>query len=190
MSKNRLEAFSDGVIAIIITVMVLELKIPHGAGLDDLVPMIPVLSSYILSFVYIAIYWNNHHHMFQTVHRISGSVLWANMHLLFWLSLMPFTTAWAGENYFAPVPVAVYGFVLMMSGIAYYILARFLVRAEPEAPIAKALGKDFKGKVSVVMYAIAIPLAWLHPALALLIYVAVAAIWFVPDRRMERVLKG
>jgi uncharacterized membrane protein len=188
MSKNRLEAFSDGVIAIIITIMVLELKVPHGESVADLMPLIPVILSYILSFIYIGIYWNNHHHMFQGVRKVSGGVLWANMHLLFWLSLTPFVTAWAGENHFAAVPVALYGGVLMMSGVAYYILTRFLIGVDRESPVAKALRTDFKGKISVVMYAIAIPLAFVSTAIALAIYVGVAAMWFIPDRRMEKVL--
>lgn len=187
MSKNRLEAFSDGVIAIIITIMVLELKTPHGAELSDLSPLWPVALSYILSFIYVGIYWNNHHHLFQSVSEITGPVLWANMHLLFWLSLTPFITGWAGENHFAPMPVAFYGFVLLMCGVAYYILTQALLRADPSnLRLAKALGQDFKGKISVVLYAIAIPLAMVNAFLSLGFYVAVAMIWFVPDRRFEK----
>ncbi|MBN9059148.1 TMEM175 family protein [Kaistia sp. MMO-174] len=189
MNKSRIEAFSDGVIAIIITIMVLELKVPHEADIHTLLPLLPVFLSYVLSFVMIGIYWNNHHHMFHAVRHVRGGVLWANLHLLFWLSLMPFTTAWMGENHIESVPVAVYGFVLMMSGIAYYILARALIRLEgSESPIAIAFGKDRKGRISVAIYAAAIALAFLSPWIAIGCYVAVALIWLVPDRRVERVL--
>jgi len=189
MNKSRIEAFSDGVIAIIITIMVLELKVPHEADIHTLLPLLPVFLSYVLSFVMIGIYWNNHHHMFHAVRHVRGGVLWANLHLLFWLSLMPFTTAWMGENHIESVPVAVYGFVLMMSGIAYYILARALIRLEgADSAIAIAFGKDRKGRISVVIYAAAIALAFLSPWIAIGCYVAVALIWLVPDRRVERVL--
>ncbi|MCX5570753.1 TMEM175 family protein [Kaistia nematophila] len=189
MNKSRIEAFSDGVIAIIITIMVLELKVPHEADIHTLLPLLPVFLSYVLSFVMIGIYWNNHHHMFHAVRHVRGGVLWANLHLLFWLSLMPFTTAWMGENHIESVPVAVYGFVLMMSGIAYYILARALIRLEgADSALAIAFGKDRKGRISVVIYAAAIALAFLSPWIAIGCYVAVALIWLVPDRRVERVL--
>ena len=175
MSKGRLEAFSDGVLAIIITIMVLELKVPHGTDLEALAPLFPVLLSYLLSFIYIGIYWNNHHHMLHAASKVTGGILWANLHLLFWLSLVPFVTAWMGENHFAPLPVALYGVVLFMAGCAYFILAR-------------ALGDDFKGKISVAIYAVAILLALYLPALAGVLYVAVALIWLVPDRRIEKAL--
>ena len=189
MSKGRLEAFSDGVLAIIITIMVLELKVPHGASWDELAPLFPVFLSYVLSFIYVGIYWNNHHHMLHAVSKVTGGVLWANLHLLFWLSLVPFVTGWMGENHFAPTPVALYGVVLFMSGCAYYILARALaVHHGKDSKLARALGTDFKGRISVVIYAIAIALASWSPALAGALYIAVALMWLVPDRRMERVL--
>lgn len=190
MNKNRMEAFSDGVLAIIITIMVLELKVPHGTHFtEDLLPLAPKILSYALSFIYIGIYWNNHHHLFQVVQKISGAVLWANLHLLFWLSLVPFVTAWAGEHDFRDLPVACYGFVLMACGIAYYILVKTLVASHgSHSPLVEAIGNDFKGKISVVLYVIAIALAFWHPWIACAIYVTVAAIWFVPDRRIERVL--
>ncbi len=187
MTKTRLEAFSDGVLAIIITIMVLELKAPHGDTLDALAPLLPVALSYVLSFVYIGIYWNNHHHMLHSAHRINGQVLWANLHLLFWLSLFPFATAWMGENHFATWPVAVYGVVAFMSGVAYFILARALVGVHGESSeFAVALGADVKGKLSVVIYAAAIGLSFASPWLGIALYVAVAAMWFIPDRRFER----
>ena len=189
MTKGRLEAFSDAVIAIILTIMVLELKVPHGTDLESLGPLLPVFSSYVMSFVYLGIYWNNHHHMLHTVKQVNGAILWANMHLLFWLSLIPFTTAWVGEHDFATVPVALYGFVLLMAGVAYYILARTLVAHHgKDSLIARALGADFKGKVSVLFYGIAIGLAFLSPLVAFLTYVLVAVVWLVPDRRMANVL--
>ncbi|WP_018182690.1 TMEM175 family protein [Kaistia granuli] len=189
MGKGRIEAFSDGVIAIIITIMVLELKVPHQADIHTLLPLLPVFLSYVLSFIMIGIYWNNHHHMFHAVHHVRGGVLWANLHLLFWLSLTPFTTAWMGENHIESVPVAVYGFVLMMSGIAYYILARALIRLEGEgSALATAFGRDRKGKISVVIYAAAIALAFLNPWIAIACYVGVALIWLIPDRRVEHEL--
>jgi TMEM175 potassium channel family protein len=191
MPKTRLEAFSDGVLAIIITIMVLELKVPHGEDLRALEPLLPVFFSYVLSFVFVGIYWNNHHHMMHAVRRVSGGVLWANLHLLFWLSLLPFATGWMGENDFGKLPSAVYGFVLMMAGIAYSILVHAIIAEEgKESVLAKAVGKDFKGNVSVVLYAIAIPLAFVVQWSAQVIYVAVALLWLVPDRRIERVLKS
>ncbi len=186
MHKGRLEAFSDGVIAIILTIMVLELKVPHGAALTDLQPLWPVFLSYVLSFIFIGIYWNNHHHTMQVVKTVNGGILWANMHLLFWLSLVPFVTNWMGENHFSEVPVALYGFVLMMAGVAYYLFAHCLIDHHgKESVLAKALGADFKGKISVVIYACAIPLAFASIALSCALYVVVAVMWLVPDRRIE-----
>jgi uncharacterized membrane protein len=190
MHKARLEAFSDGVLAIIITIMVLELKVPHGESLEALRPLLPVLLSYVLSFVYIGIYWNNHHHMLQAAQRVSGSVLWANLHLLFWLSLLPFVTGWMGENHFAPLPVALYGVVLLMAAIAYWILARAIISTDgPDSLLSKAIGRDRKGKVSVVLYAAALPLAFLEVWAANAIYVGIALLWLIPDRRIERVMQ-
>jgi uncharacterized membrane protein len=186
MGKGRLEAFSDGVIAIIITIMVLELKVPHGAALDALLPLAPVLLSYVLSFVYVGIYWNNHHHMLHAVSHVSGGALWANLHLLFWLSLIPFVTGWMGENHFATIPVACYGLVLLMSGIAYTLLARCLTAHGNNLALAEALGRDWKGLTSVAGYTLAVPLAFVHPGLAMGLYVAVALLWLVPDRRIEK----
>ena len=187
MGKGRLEAFSDGVIAIIITIMVLEMKVPHGDNLNSLKTVFPVFLSYILSFVNVALYWNNHHHMMFTVQHVNGKVLWANTHLLFWLSLIPFTTAWMGENHFTTWPVALYGVVLMMAGIAYYILAHSLINLHgKDSTIAKALGKDHKGIISVVIYFFAIPLAFLNSWISLILYASVAAMWFIPDRRIEK----
>ena len=189
MNKGRLEAFSDGVIAIIITIMVLELKIPQGADLAALRPLAPVLLSYVLSYVYIGIYWNNHHHMLHAAGKVNGRVLWANLHLLFWLSLIPFVTGWMGENHFAATPVALYGAVLFMAGIAYYILARFLVALHGrESRIAIALGRDIKGLISIAIYAVAIPLSFVNSRIAFSAYVLVALIWFIPDRRMEKAI--
>ena len=191
MGKNRMEAFSDGVIAIIITIMVLEMKVPHGDHLVSLTPLIPVFISYVLSFTYIAIYWNNHHHLLHTIQQVNGPTLWANMHLLFWLSLTPFVTGWMGENYFHRIPVALYGVVLLMAGVAYYNLVRVLVKHQGKnSTLAKAIGKDIKGKISVVAYAVAIPLAFVNEWIAMTIYFAVAALWFVPDSRIESTLKG
>ncbi len=191
MGKGRLEAFSDGVIAILITIMVLELKVPHGADLAALRPLLPVFLSYVLSFIYLGIYWNNHHHLLHAAKHVSGPILWANMHLLFWLSLVPFATAWMGENHFAPIPVAAYGVSLLMPGVAYYLLARALIRRHgPDSHLAQALGHDFKGKVSILAYAVAVVLACRVPGAALAIYVGVALVWLVPDRRIERVLEG
>ncbi len=191
LEKNRLEAFSDGVIAIIITIMVLELKVPHGAGLADLAGVLPVFLSYVLSFVYIAIYWNNHHHLLQTAHRVDGLILWANIHLLFWLSLVPFATGWMGENHFAILPTAVYGAALFMPAIAYFLLQRAILRKEGrQSTLAKALGRDIKGKLSLLLYIAAIFLAFVNPMISSAIYVLVALIWFIPDRRIERGLSG
>ena len=189
MGKGRLEAFSDGVIAVIITIMVLELKVPHGTELGALVPLLPVFLSYVLSFVYVAIYWNNHHHMLHAVQRISGRALWANMHLLFWLSLVPFVTGWVNENHFAAVPVALYGFVLLMAGVAYYLLERILIsHHSKDSALARAVGKDFKGLMSVFLYVVAIALAFVNPWLSCAVYVFVAVMWFIPDPRIERAL--
>ena len=189
MNKNRLEAFSDGVLAIIITIMVLEMKVPHSSELSALQPMLPVILSYILSFVYLGIYWNNHHHMLHTVNRVSGGILWANLHLLFWLSLVPFVTGWMGENNFAPGPTSLYGTILLMAAIAYYILQRTIIRKQgKDSILAKAIGKDIKGKISPIIYAAAIPLAFLQQWIAGSLYVLVALIWLVPDRRIEKVL--
>ena len=188
MTKGRLEAFSDGVLAIIITIMVLELRPPHGAHLADLRPLLPKFLSYVLSFTFVALYWNNHHHLFQVVRQVDGRILWANVHLLFWLSLVPFVTAWMGENHFAGLPVAAYGIVLLSAAIAYYILTRVLLaRHGADSPLAQALGKDFKGKVSIAIYAVAIVGAFANPHAACALYVIVALMWLVPDRRMERV---
>ena len=189
MGSGRLEAFSDGVLAIIITIMVLELKVPHGADLASLGPLIPIFLSYVLSFIFVGIYWSNHHHLLHAVRHVNGHILWANLHLLFWLSLIPFVTGWMGENHFAAWPVALYGVVLLFAAIAYYILARALVAEHGrDSTLAKALGKDFKGKVSAVVYAAAIPLSFVNSWLACALYVMVAVMWLIPDRRIERVL--
>ncbi|MBV5265930.1 TMEM175 family protein [Pinisolibacter aquiterrae] len=191
MHKGRLEAFSDGVLAIIITIMVLEMKVPHGTDLAAVAGLWPVFVSYVLSFVYVGIYWNNHHHMLQAVHRVDGAVLWANLHLLFWLSLFPFVTGWMGENHFAPVPVAFYGGVLFAAAVAYAILVVALRRLHgPETTFAKAIGRDRKGRLSVVAYLTAIPFAFLFEPVSMLLYVGVAAMWLVPDRRFERLMGG
>ena len=191
MGKGRMEAFSDGVLAIIITIMVLELRVPHGTELAALRPLVPVLLSYVLSFIYLGIYWNNHHHMLHATHRVTGSVLWANLHLLFWLSLVPFVTAWMGENHFAAVPTALYGCVLLMAAIAYTILQRQILRAEgPRSVLATAIGNDMKGKLSPLVYITAIGAAFVNPAIAEGMYVLVALMWLVPDRRIERALAG
>jgi uncharacterized membrane protein len=186
MGKNRLEAFSDGVIAILITIMVLELKVPHDPDFRALIPLWPVFMSYVLSFIYIGIYWNNHHHLIHAVHEISGGVLWANLHLLFWLSLVPFVTGWMGENHFATVPVAAYGAVLFMCAIAYSMLVRFLISHHREnQALAEAIGSDRKGWLSLALYLAGIALAFVHAWLGFAVYVGVALIWFVPDRRIE-----
>jgi uncharacterized membrane protein len=187
VGTGRLEAFSDGVIAIIITIMVLELKAPQGPGFDALLPVVPVFLSYVLSFVYVGIYWNNHHHMLHAAERVSGAGLWANLHLLFWLSLIPFVTAWIDENHSVAAPTALYGVVLMMAAVAYFILARILVRDNgPESELAKAFGKDTKGRISIVCYAVGIALSLWHAWLAVAIYVSVAIMWVIPDRRIEK----
>ncbi len=189
MDKDRLLAFSDGVVAIIITIMVLELKVPHGASCDDLAGVLPVFLSYVLSFVYVAIYWNNHHHLLYTVNRVDGLILWANTHLLFWLSLVPFATAWMGENHFAKLPTAVYGVALLMPAIAYLLLQKAILRREgQDSTLAKALGRDIKGKISPALYVTAIALSFVDPLIAGLIYVSVAVMWLIPDRRIERAL--
>jgi len=190
MGKGRLETFSDGVLAIIITIMVLELKVPHGASLhDDLLPLLPVFLSYVLSFVYVGIYWNNHHHMLHASTTVTGAMLWANLHLLFWLSLFPFATGWMGENHFARAPTALYGVVLLMAAIAYYLLERAIIRAQgPDSILKKAVGRDLKGKLSPVLYILAIVATMLSTWIAEAIYVAVAMIWLIPDRRIENVL--
>ncbi len=189
MSKDRLEAFSDGVIAIIITVMVLELHTPQGSNPASLRPLAPIFLSYVLSFVNLGIYWNNHHHLFQAVEHVSGSVLWANLHLLFWLSLLPFATAWMGENNFATWPVALYGADLLLAAIAYFIVVRALLRLHgPGSTLARALGSDFKGKISIALYVIALPLAFVDASISSGIYVLVAAMWLIPDPRIEKTL--
>ena len=191
MSKTRLEAFSDGVIAILITIMVLELKVPHGTDWAALRPLIPVFLTYVLSFVFLGIYWNNHHHMLHAAERVNGSALWANLHLLFWLSLVPFVTGWMGENHFAPIPTAGYGVVLLMAAVAYTILARILVAHHGgESKLARALGDDTKGRISLAMYVAAIPLAFVVQWMSYVLYVAVALVWLVPDRRIESVVDG
>ena len=190
MTKARLEAFSDGVIAIIITIMVLELRVPDGAELSDLRPLIPVLMSYVLSFVFIGIYWVNHHHLLQAIHRVNGRALWANIHLLFWLSLVPATTAWMGETDFAEWPVALYGLVLLCAGVAYFILSRALIALHgQESVLATAVGADRKGRLSMILYALAVPLAFASRWLACAIYVAVAIMWLIPDPRIENRLR-
>lgn len=186
MTKGRLEAFSDGVFAIIITIMVLELKVPHGDGLDSLKPLWPVFVSYVLSFVHVGIYWNNHHHLLQAVHKVSGNVLWHNLHLLFWLSLVPFATGWMGENHFGTVPVAVYGTVLLLAGVAYYFLTRCLANLHGrDSAFTTAIGRDRKGMLSVFLYITGVVLSFVHWWLGLAMYSLVAIIWFVPDKRFE-----
>jgi len=187
MGKGRLEAFSDGVIAVIITIMVLELKVPHGSDLATLVPLVPVFLSYVLSFVYIGIFWNNHHHMLHAVQSINGRALWGNLHLLFWLSLVPFVTGWVNENHFAAVPVAFYGVVLLMSGVSYYLFERVLIAHHgKDSRLARAMGKDLKGIVSVLIYVVAIVLAFVNPWVSCALYIFVAIMWFIPDPRIER----
>jgi uncharacterized membrane protein len=186
MKKSRLEAFSDGVLAIIITIMVLELKIPHGANMAALQPLLPVFLSYVLSFIYLGIYWNNHHHMLGATEQVNGKILWANLHLLFWLSLIPFVTGWMGENHFAPLPTAVYGVVLLCAALAYTLLQTLIIKLHGSDHIlATAVGKDWKGKISLVLYIIAIPLAFVNQWIADAFYIAVAAIWLIPDKRIE-----
>jgi uncharacterized membrane protein len=189
MNKNRLEAIFDSVVAIIITIMVLEIKAPNGDSLSDLTPLIPVILSYILSFIYLGIYWNNHHHMLYTCHKVTGSMLWANLYLLFWLSIIPFTTSWMGENHFAILPTAAYGFVLLMAAIAYYILQQRIIASQgKDSILKKAIGNDWKGKLSPVLYFTGIVLAFIFPWFAITIYTIVALIWLIPDKRIERVL--
>jgi len=189
MNTNRLQAFSDGVIAIIITIMVLELKVPHGTDLDSLKELSSVFTCYVLSFIYIGIYWNNHHHLLHASHKVNGAVLWANLHLLFWLSLTPFATSWMGENDFAPLPAAIYGVVLFMASIAYYILVRALISLHgKDSPIAAALDNDVKGNISTGLYALAIALSFVHTGISLSLYALVAIMWLVPDKRIEKVI--
>jgi uncharacterized membrane protein len=186
MNKTRLEAFSDGVIAVIITIMVLEMKVPHGDDLASLVPVIPIFLSYVLSFIYAGIYWSNHHHLFHAVHRVNGRILWANLHLLFWMSLIPFMTGWMGENHFHPLPVSLYGVVLMLCGLSFVILTRMLVKDHgKESLLAKSIQGDTKGKLSVVFYLVAIPMAFVNVWISGAIYAAVAAMWIIPDPRIE-----
>ncbi len=190
MGKSRLEAFSDGVLAIIITIMVLELKPPHDTTLESLYPLLPVFLAYVLSFIYVGIYWNNHHHMLHTVTKVTGGILWANLHLLFWLSLVPFATAWAGENHFAPLPVAVYGFVLLMAAISYWILQNAIICSHGDkSPLKVAVGNDLKGKLSPVFYLLAIASSFFSSALAMGFLIFVAGIWLIPDRRIEKHLR-
>lgn len=189
MSANRLEAFSDGVIAIIITIMVLDLKVPHGDSFDDLLPLIPILLSYVLSFVYVGIYWNNHHHMMHTCKTVTGSILWSNLHLLFWLSLVPFTTGWAGENHFSSIPALLYGIVLFMAAIAYFILQKTIIASQgPNSILKKAIGNDWKGKLSPLIYLVAFSVSFWSPRTSLSLYILVALLWVIPDRRIERII--
>ncbi|MGB8507731.1 MAG: TMEM175 family protein [Pyrinomonadaceae bacterium] len=191
MTKGRLEAFSDGVIAILITIMVLELRIPHGADVDALRPLLPVFLTYLLSFIFLGIYWNNHHHMLYATKTINGKILWANLHLLFWLSLVPFVTGWMGENHFAPLPTAIYGVVLLLAAVAYTILQTLiLAESANNDKLQAAVGHDLKGKISLVLYAVAIPLAFVHQWLSDALYVTVALIWLIPDRRIESKVNG
>ena len=190
MHKGRLEAFSDGVLAILITIMVLDLRVPKGQNLSDLVPVLPLIGIYALSFIILAIYWNNHHHMFQAAQKVSGGVLWANAHLLFWLSLLPFTTSWMGQHAWAPWPVAIYGVNLLLCGVAYYVLShRLIAHHGKDSRLAVAFGRDRKGRISLVIYIASIPVAFYRPALSYACFVAVAIIWLVPDRRIERALR-
>ena len=187
MNKTRLEAFSDGVIAIIITIMVLELKIPHGSDWQSLLNLAPKIISYIISFIYVAIYWNNHHHMLQTVKHVTGSILWANTHLLFWLTLVPFVTDWAGETHFAELPVAVYSAIMLMAGVAYFILSKTIIRVHgKDSLLSSAIGNDLKGIISMVGYAIGVPVAFVYSKGTVLIIIAIAFLWLIPDRRIER----
>lgn len=189
MTKSRLEAFSDGVLAIVITIMVLEMKVPHDPSLDALKPIFPVFLSYILSFIYVGIYWNNHHHLFQAVKTIKGGVLWANLHLLFWLSLVPFASGWMGENHFAALPTALYGAVLLGAAVAYSIMVRILLRHHGgESVLARAIGSDLKGNLSMLSYVVGLALAFVQPWMAWAIYILIAIVWLIPDRRIERTL--
>ena len=191
MEKNRLEAFSDGVLAIIITVMVLELKVPHGSTLAALKPLLPVFLTYLLSFIYLAIYWNNHHHLLKAAPKVNGGIMWANLHLLFWLSLFPFVTGWMGENHFTPAPTALYGAVMLLAAIAYNVLQSIIIAAQgPGSKLAASIGRDLKGKLSPVLYAIAIAAAFVRPWISGCLYVIVALLWLVPDRRIARVVEG
>ncbi len=191
MTKNRLEAFTDGVLAIIITIMVLELKVPHGGDFEDLKPLLPVFGSYVLSFIYLAIYWNNHHHMMQTANHINGRIMWANMHLLFWLSLIPFVTGWMGENEFTSATVFLYGTVLFMAGIAYWILLRLIIKSHgKDSILAKALGKDIKGNISPILYIIGILFAFYNVWISGTVFILVAVMWLIPDRRIENAFKN
>jgi uncharacterized membrane protein len=186
MNKGRLEAFSDGVLAIIITIMVLEIKVPHGHALEDLKPLLPIFLSYVLSFIYLGIYWNNHHHMMHTVKKVTGNILWANLHLLFWLSLVPFVTGWMGENHFGSIPMALYGFILLMAGTAYYILQTLIIKSQGKNSIlAKAIGKDVKGKICPIIYIVAIVSCFWNGWVAGILYITVAFIWLIPDKRIE-----
>ena len=188
MNSNRLEAFSDGVLAIIITIMVLELKVPHGSEVEEIKPLLPVFLSYVLSFIYIGIYWNNHHHLMHTVQKVNGSILWANLHLLFWLSLIPFVTGWIGENHFSELPMALYGVVLLMAAIAYFILQSTILNVQGKnSMLAKAVGKDLKGKASPVVYTIAIIVSFYNSWIAGALYILMALIWLIPDKRIEKV---
>lgn len=189
MSKSRLEAFSDGVLAIIITIMVLEMKVPHGGEIADLKPLFPVFLSYVLSFVYLAIYWNNHHHLLHTVKSVKSDILWTNIHLLFWLSLVPFVTGWMGENHFAKNTVGLYGFVLLMAAVSFFILqGRILKSHGKDSPLSQEVGNDFKGKASLALYILGIALSFINEWIACILYVVVAVMWFIPDRRFERAL--
>ena len=189
MGKGRFEAFSDGVIAVIITIMVLEMKVPHGESIEALSPVLPVFLSYVLSFIYVGIYWNNHHHMLHATSKVTGPILWANLHLLFWLSLIPFTTGWMGENHFAAATAALYGAVLLMAAIAYLILQQLIISSQgSESVLKRAVGRDWKGKLSPVLYAVAIPMAFVSRWVSLGIYVLVALVWLIPDKRIERTL--
>lgn len=189
MDKGRLEAFSDGVFAVIITIMVLDLKAPHSENISSLKPLLPAFLCYILSYIYVGMYWNNHHHMLHAATRVNGAVLWANLHLLFWLSMFPFVTAWLGENHFAKLPTAVYGFVLLMAAISYSILQKFLISCEGEnSHLAKAIGNDFKGKLSILTYVVAISITFYHHSIAQALYAFIAIMWLIPDRRIEKIL--
>lgn len=190
MEKNRLEAFSDGVLAIIITIMVLEMKVPHGSSLEALRPVLPVFLTYVLSYLYVGIYWNNHHHLIKATRRVTGPIMWANLHLLFWLSLFPFVTGWMGENHLTPGPTALYGGVMLMAGLAYYVLQKVIISSEGhDSKIARALGPDVKGKASLLLYVLGVVSALFAPWLSALLYVLVAFLWLIPDRRLERVIK-
>ena len=189
MNKNRMETFFDGVVAIIITIMVLEMKVPHGEHIETLMPVIPIFLSYVLSFVYLGIYWNNHHHMLHACRKATGSILWANLHLLFWLSLIPFATGWLGENHFAAAPSALYGVVLLMAAVAYWTLQQRIIASQgPDSILKRAVGGDWKGKLSPMLYAVAIPVAFWRQWVSLSVYVFVALLWLIPDRRIENIL--